>query len=196
MTATASSHPATQQRHGADCLQRTLVPRSRFRQQLRPGVIRQRHGVTQRAEGAGKNCGAALNDEATPGSGDRVPCPACGSKLRRCKKERSGSVSTRGGVRGVASRVSKSKWLAQVRSAPSFHRCLGIWAQRLMSLNKKADSSSETITNPATGAGIPHGAESLSEHTGHGSARPAKHETDVEPIMPADRQKAALCAVR
>jgi len=26
---------------GADCLQRPLVPRSRFRQQLRPGVRRQ-----------------------------------------------------------------------------------------------------------------------------------------------------------
>ena len=51
MTSTASSHPATQQGHGADCLQRTLVPRSRFRQQLMPGV----RGCAQ-----GKNPGGRL----------------------------------------------------------------------------------------------------------------------------------------
>jgi hypothetical protein len=38
MTSTASSRPATQPRRAADCLQRPLVTRSRFRQQLTPGV--------------------------------------------------------------------------------------------------------------------------------------------------------------
>ena len=126
-----------------------------------------------------KSCGASLNDEPTPGSADCAVCPACGSKLRLFKKDLSGSVSFRAGVRGVAYGASKSKWFAKFRSEPSFYRRLGIWAQRLMSLNKKTDSYSETVTNPETGEVIHHCSESLSEHTGHGSARPAKKETDV-----------------
>ncbi len=38
MTSTASRRPATQPKRAADCLQRPLVPRSRFRQQLTPSV--------------------------------------------------------------------------------------------------------------------------------------------------------------
>ena len=126
-----------------------------------------------------KNCGASLNDEPTPSSADRAPCPTCGSKLRLFKKEISASVSFRAGVRGAAYRVSKSKWFAKFRSEPSFHRRLGIWAQRLMSLNKRSDSYSETVTNPETGEVIHHCSEPLSEHKGHGSARTTKNETDV-----------------
>jgi hypothetical protein len=41
-----------EQGHGADCLQRPLVPRSRFRQRLMPGVRHLSSGcLHQRAEG-------------------------------------------------------------------------------------------------------------------------------------------------
>jgi len=56
-----------------------------------------------------KNCGASLNDDPTPSAAYRAPCPACGSKFRLFKKEFSGSVFARGGVRGVAYRVSKEE---------------------------------------------------------------------------------------
>lgn len=141
-------------------------------------VSRQRYGVTRMSLEC-KNCGASFGDEPTPSSADHAPCPDCGSKLRLFKKEVSGSLSFRGGVRGVAYRESKSKWFARFRSEPSFYRRLGIWVQRLMSLNKKSDSYSETVTNPQTREVIHQCSEPLSEHTGHGSARPAKKEADV-----------------
>ena len=124
-------------------------------------------------------CGDSLDEEATPNYVDRAPCPTCGSKLRIFKKELTGSISAQGGVRGVAFNESKSKWFAKFRSEPSFHRRLGIWVQRLMSLNKKSDSYSETVTNPENQEVIHHCSEPLSEHTGHGLARPDRKENDV-----------------
>ncbi len=82
-------------------------------------------------------------------------------------------------MRGIAYSVSKSKWFAKFLSQWSFQRRLGIWAIRLMSLNKKSDSYSETVTNPETGEVIHHCAEPLSGHRGHGSARSAKNKTDI-----------------
>jgi hypothetical protein len=38
VTVSLKAAQSTYKGHGADCLQRTLVPRSRFRQQLMPGV--------------------------------------------------------------------------------------------------------------------------------------------------------------
>lgn len=137
-------------------------------------VIRQKYGVALMTKVECKNCGASLNDEPTPGSVDRTPCPTCGSKLRLFKNEISASVSFRAGLRGVGYSVSKSKWFSKFQSEPSFHRRLGIWAQKLMSLNKKSDSYSKTITNPETGEVIHNCSEPLSKHTGHGSARGIK----------------------
>ncbi len=123
-----------------------------------------------------KNCGVSLHEELVQKSNDRASCPTCGSKLRLSLKKFPGSLSFRSGLRRVACNVSKSKWFAKFRSEPSFHRHLGIWAKRVMFLDKRKNSYSEIVTNTENEEVIHYCSEPLREHVRHGSDRPRTGE--------------------
>jgi len=57
-------------------------------------------------------------------SAERLPCSICGSRLRFFEKHLAATLTFRGGLRGVAYRVSKTKWFAKLLDEPSFHTTL------------------------------------------------------------------------
>jgi hypothetical protein len=118
-----------------------------------------------------KNCGAHLDEASIPILHKRSPCPQCGSKLRLFKKHIAATLTVRGGIRGVAYSLSKTKWFAKFMSEPSFTWKLGIWSHRLKVENKRSDQYLEVVTNPENGEILHECAEPLSEHQGHGSAK-------------------------
>jgi hypothetical protein len=76
----------------------------------------------------------------------------------------------RGGVRGVAYQISKTKWFTKFMAEPSFTRRFGIWSHRLKVEDKKSDKYLEIITNPETSEILHKCEQPLSQHRGHGSA--------------------------
>lgn len=77
----------------------------------------------------------------------------------------------RGGLKGVAYRISKSKWFTKFMAVPSFTHRLGIWSNRLKMEDKRSDKYLEIVTNPETGEILHRCKEPLSQHRGHGSAK-------------------------
>jgi len=77
----------------------------------------------------------------------------------------------RGGLRGVAYRISKTKWFTKFMAESSFTHRLGIWSHRSKVEDKKSDEYLEIVTNPETGEILHKCEEPLSQHRGHGSAK-------------------------
>jgi len=115
-----------------------------------------------------KSCGASLNGLTSKENG---PCPVCGSRLRIFQKPLAGILAMRGGLRGVAYRISKSKWFTKFMAEPSFTRRLGIWSNRLKMEDKRSDKYLETVTNSETEEILHKCEEPLSQHWNHGSAK-------------------------
>jgi hypothetical protein len=115
-----------------------------------------------------RSCGASLDGSATH---EPAPCPSCGSTLRIFQQHLSGTLTMRGGLRGVAYRISKSKWFTKFMAEPSFTHRLGIWSRRLKMEDKRSDKYLEVVTNPETGEILHKCEEPLSQHQGHGSAK-------------------------
>ena len=77
----------------------------------------------------------------------------------------------RGGLRGVAYWISKTKWFTKLMVEPRFTRRLGIWSHRLKVEDKRSDKYVEIVTNPETGEILHKCEEPLSQHRDHGSAK-------------------------
>lgn len=81
----------------------------------------------------------------------------------------------RGGLRGIAYRISNTKWFTKFMAEPSFTHRLGIWSHRLKVEDKRSDKYLEIVTNPETGEILHEAEEALFQHQGHGSARKSRN---------------------
>jgi hypothetical protein len=108
----------------------------------------------------------------------RIPCEKCGSVKRTIHVSIEETVVARDGLEVKARRAGEKKPYVEGRGIPSHSRKLDkvVHHQRLIDRDKNLYR--ETVTDYESGAIIHHCEEPLSQHRGHGSAKPKKGAID------------------
>jgi hypothetical protein len=118
-----------------------------------------------------RDCEAEFEASDSPDSG-RTPCPKCSSISRQFTKILVVQFKVQTAIRVFGFLGSKRKWFTDIRSGFSFSHKFQTWMHRLRIFDKRNDCYLERVTNPETGEVVHECSEPLSEHTGHGSAKP------------------------
>ncbi len=122
-------------------------------------------------------CGAEVD-----GRGDtsehRVPCDKCGSTKRKYHVSVSTSVILRGGIGVKAKRVEEKKPYIEDLAVPDYSRSLEKVVHRERVIDRDNNRYFEKITDCESGELIHHSEGPLSQHQGHGNAKPKKGGTD------------------
>lgn len=119
------------------------------------------------------DCGTEVD-----GRGDtpeqRVPCSKCGSTKRNYHVSISEAVTVRDGIGVKAKRAGEKKPYIEDLSVPDHSRSLGKVVHRARVIDRDNDRYFEKITDYESGEVIHHCEEPLSQHQGHGNAKPKK----------------------
>ena len=123
------------------------------------------------------DCGAEVD-----GRGDtpeqRIPCSKCGNTKRNYHVSISETVTFRDGIGVKAKRVGEKKPYIEDMSVPDCSRSLGKIVHRARVIDRDNDRYFEKITDYESGELIHHCEEPLSQHQGHGNAKPKKDGGD------------------
>ena len=119
------------------------------------------------------DCGQPLTS-ATNEAEARVPCPRCGSTKRTINVSIIESVVVRDGLGMKAKRPGQKKPYVESLSMPSHSRKTGKAVHHERLIDRDNNRYEEKVTDYETGEVIHHHVEPLSEHVGHGSAKPRK----------------------
>jgi hypothetical protein len=116
-----------------------------------------------------KECETLLGEIA-----EGAPCPRCGATARLFKIGVHASITMRSKVAGVAYPPGKrgDHWFVRFVSGSDWWRKMGKWTHFNRIIDRRGNRYRETITDEETGETIHHCEEPLSEHRGHGSAKP------------------------
>lgn len=119
------------------------------------------------------DCGAEVDgSDDTPEQ--RITCSRCGSTKRNYHVSVSATVIARDGIGMKAKRPGEKKPYIEDLSAPDHSRSLGKLVHRARVIDRANDKYFEKITDYESGEVIHHCEEPLSQHQGHGSAKPKK----------------------
>lgn len=102
----------------------------------------------------------------------RVPCPECGGAKRIIHVSIEERVVARDGLEVKAKRAGERKPYVEDRGIPSHSRSLDKVVHHQRLIDREKDIYRETVTDYETGEIIHHCEEHLSQHQGHGSAKP------------------------
>ena len=117
------------------------------------------------------SCGVPIDEPSNTPIEERVPCPACGSKIRRIEKALTENQPFHEQLKHKAKHGGKGKPFIEGKSGDDLHKKSGKWMQREMTVNREKDQYKEVVTDPQTGEVIHHCEEPLSKHQYHGSAK-------------------------
>jgi ribosomal protein S27AE len=119
------------------------------------------------------DCGAEVD-----GSGDkpeqRTPCNKCGSTKRNHQVSVSETMILRDGIGVKAKRSGEKKPYIEDLGVPDYSRSLNKVVHRARIIDRDNDRYFEKITDYESGEVIHQCEEPLSQHQGHGSAKPKK----------------------
>jgi DNA-directed RNA polymerase subunit RPC12/RpoP len=111
-------------------------------------------------------------DESSDSGVNRKPCPRCGSKSRNFVEQLRVSAKALAGMRAKHRRGS-GKPIWESRNEPSFSKKSSRLVRHERTIDRENDLYREVVTDLETGKIIHQCKESLSEHVGHGSAKPS-----------------------
>ena len=119
------------------------------------------------------DCGAEVD-----GCGDkpeqRIPCDKCGNTKRIYHVSISETVVARDGIGVKAKRAGEKKPYIEDLAVPDYSRNLDKVVQRERVIDRDNNRYFEKITDCESGEVIHHCEEPLSQHQGHGNAKPKK----------------------
>jgi hypothetical protein len=108
----------------------------------------------------------------TPDS--RAPCPTCGGLRWSIHVSITETVTARGGIGVKAKRQGQSRPYIEDRGIPSYSASRGKTVLREQVIDRDNDRYFERVIDYDTGEVIHKCEEPLSEHRGHGSAKPKR----------------------
>lgn len=120
-------------------------------------------------------CGYGYPDPDTAGSQPpemHQPCPHCGAKGIDFQVQLSDTVEVREMIGLKSKRQGDKKPFIETKTGDDLHRKSGRWMKLERHIDRENDHYHEKVTNPETGEVIHENDEPLSEHQGHGSAKP------------------------
>ena len=116
-------------------------------------------------------CGASLDENPSAPVGERLPCPHCGSLLRRIDVTCSDTLSLHSKLNVKARRAREKRPFMDQTIGDDFHRNTGRWMKLYRLIDRMKDRYNEQVTDPATGEIVHECSEPLDNHKGHGSAK-------------------------
>jgi hypothetical protein len=130
------------------------------------------------------NCGLSFSGDNEFAKEDGIPCPSCGSKIKRLDLGITESFKL-GEKLGMKARhaTGDRPFLEQVSGADLCKKT-GAWMELIRVIDREKDLYKETVTDPKTGEIIRQCEEPLSQHTNHGSAKKAKDKVNPAPPPP------------
>lgn len=119
-----------------------------------------------------KGCGIQL-DAAHVASTARLPCPACGdSRQTHDFRLQVAGQGAQVGMSFKARHPGSKKPHGELRFGPDPSVRLGVDVQKFRLIDREGDRYIEHVEEYGTGKVLHHDSEPLSEHVGHGSAKP------------------------
>jgi hypothetical protein len=106
---------------------------------------------------------------------NRQPCPACGSTRRTFNCAVAETIHPREHLRMKVKNPSfngKGHIRIEQQAGDSYHRASGKWSKMERIIDRENNRYFEKFTDPETGVVIHLCDQPLSEHVGHGSAKP------------------------
>ena len=124
-------------------------------------------------------CQRALIEAADLPRSQRVPCPECGSTLRRF------SVHLQSEGRGHSTLALKAKSpgmrkpFLELKQGDDLHRVTGLWSSLLRVIDRRRNRYQEQIVDIESGEILRNVDEPLTDHRGRGSAKGQSDEPDA-----------------
>jgi len=116
-----------------------------------------------------RSCGSCDTKLFEPRTGDRSPCPVCGSLKRRMTACCSDTVLFMDGMRMKARREGVKRPIWEAINEPSFFYKAKSWHRVERHIDREHNLYIEIITDMSTGKLVRRVEEPLSIHIGHGS---------------------------
>ena len=116
-------------------------------------------------------CGKSLEEAGTLQVQHRQPCPDCGSVARAYAASVRESVSADIKMKTRHRSPGTNRFKLEHTLGDDLHRKSGTWNVLDRRIDRLADRYDEIIVDPVTNKIVHECHESLSEHSGHGSAR-------------------------
>ena len=116
------------------------------------------------------------------------PCHHCGSDSRLIDATVSDDLALKEMMEMEArdpSLRSKDKLRVKLMSGDELRHSTGEWVKKERLIDRNSDRYFERVTNPTTGEVIHHSDEPLSEHRGHGSAKPLPPTVEGDTVGPS-----------
>src|SRR5713226_937583 len=117
-------------------------------------------------------CDATLDEDPHGPAERRVPCPHCGSLLRRFDVNMSDTVMLKSKLTAKGRHPGEKRPFIDQTVGDDLHRKTGRWMRLHRIVDRLRDWYHERVTDPATGEVVHECEEPLSAHTSHGSAKP------------------------
>jgi hypothetical protein len=117
-------------------------------------------------------CGHVLDESPSTPIEERDPCPECGSLGRKRLVEGSDTITLHESVALKVRHEGQHNPFREGKYGDSLHRDSGRWNRRDMTVDREDDGYTERVVDGETGETFHELAAPLSEHRGHGSAKP------------------------
>ena len=119
-------------------------------------------------------CGNVLEENATTDQKEHIPCPRCGSTIRRYDFNLNVNMQARAGFGMKHKRPGKKSPLSESLNRPEYSNKHQKLIEKKRVIDRENDRYQETIKDFETGEIHHHCDEPLSKHKGHGSAKQRK----------------------
>jgi hypothetical protein len=120
------------------------------------------------------SCGRPIDESPGAPPENRVPCPDCGSLARRVDIRVEDTITIHDSLAIKVKRGGKGKPVRTGKYGDSLHTLTGRWMHREMTVDRENDRYTERIVDPESGEVIRDVDERLSDHRGHGDAKPPR----------------------
>lgn len=117
------------------------------------------------------DCGTPMNESPSLPTGQRKPCPDCGSMARTIEVSVHETVTVRERLGLKARHGVGGKPYAESVCGADLHRKSGKWMHLERVIDREKDVYKEVVKDPETGAVVHECEEPLSKHQGHGTAK-------------------------
>ncbi len=121
-------------------------------------------------------CHEPLDETSHLPAAEPRPCPGCGSLSRQINVAVSGTIEVHRKVKLMGRRPGMKRPFIEQTAGDDLHRKTGRWMKLQRIIDRENDRYYERVTDPRSGNVVHECDEPLSEHKGHGSARPKRQD--------------------
>jgi hypothetical protein len=105
-------------------------------------------------------------------SDERTPCPVCKSKAVTFQVQLADTVTLHDTLGLKFKQPGEKKPVVEIKTGDDLHRKSGRWMKLDRRIDRKGNRYTEKVVDPKTGEVTHHCDEPLTDHRGHGSAKP------------------------